>query len=183
MEDHKIIKGCKKREPRYQKMLLTKYAPMLMAVAMRYMKREDLAKDILQESWIKIFNAIDRYEDHKKLKGWLKTIVINTALSALRGKQATIIPIESYHSNSVESSDNIESRLNMEDLMDIIYDIPSPAKEVFMMNVIDGMSHKEIGKHMGITDSTSRVHLTNARKYLRKVFAESKELKAWIGKI
>ena len=51
------------------------------------------------------------------------------------------------------------------------------------MNVIDGMSHKEIGKNMGISDSTSRVHLTNARKYLRKVFAESKELKSWIGEI
>ena len=102
-------------------MLLTKYAPMLMAVAMRYMKREELAKDVLQESWIKIFNAIDRYEDHKKLKGWLKTIVINTALSALRGKQATIIPLESYQGMNVESSEHIESGLNMEDLMDIIY--------------------------------------------------------------
>ncbi len=183
MNDKKIIAGCQKCEPRYQRMLLKKYAPMLMAVAMRYMKKEAAAKDVLQDSWIKIFNAIDRYQDHQKLQSWLKTIVINTALSALRTRKATIISLEPNQTLGLSGGDEIESKLNMKDLMKVISEIPSPGREVFMMNIIDGMSHKEIGAQMGITESTSRVHLTNARKYLRKLFSESKELKTWIGNV
>ena len=156
---------------------------MLMSVAMRYMKIENAAEDVLQESWIKIFKAINRYEDHQKLQGWLKTIVINTALSELRTKKATIISLEPNQTLGLSQGEQIESKLNMEDLMKVISEIPSPSREVFMMNIIDGLSHKEIGAHMGITESTSRVHLTNARKYLRKLFSESKELKSWIGNV
>lgn len=162
-------------------MLLEKYSGSLMATAMRYMKDEAKAKDVLQESWIKIFKALAKYKDSDKLLSWLKTIVINTSLSALRSQKATIISIDQHDSNKLKCDASIESAINMKDLMKVIAEIPSPGREVFMMNILDGLSHKEIAGQMNISESTSRVHLTNARKYLRKVFSESKELKSWIG--
>lgn len=165
-------------------MLLDKYSPLLMGTAMRYLNDESSAKDALQDMWIKVFNNMDKYQDQNKLSGWIKTILINTILKRLKTKAHT----HTIHTdNCIELKGHqapvIESDLNMKDLMKIVHTVPPPGKEVFMMNVIDGMSHKEIAEIMNIKESTSRVHLTNARKYLRKIFSNSIELSAWTGRI
>ncbi len=184
MTDSKIIEGCLKNNPKYQKMLLEKYSPMLMGTAMRYLSDEAKAKDALQDTWIKVFNNMCKYQDQNKLSGWLKTILINTILKMKSTKSYThTIHTDDCINLKGHQAPVIESNLNMKDLMKIVHTVPPPAKDVFMMNVIDGLSHKEIAKVMNIKESTSRVHLTNARKYLRNIFSNSIELSAWTGRI
>lgn len=154
--------------------MLDKYSPMLMGTAMRYLSDDSLAKDALQETWIKVFNNIRGYKEEGKLGGWLKRILINTILQNKRKKNCLMLQ-ETMEHHSPQVAPQIESELNMNDIMKVIETVTSPAREVFMMSVIDGMSHKEISEVMGIAESTSRVHLTNARKYLRRVFNNRKE--------
>jgi RNA polymerase sigma-70 factor (ECF subfamily) len=173
--DQEIISGCKKHKAKYQKQLLEKYSGILMSTAMRYLKDESKALDALQETWIKVFNNIDKYEEEGKLQWWLKKVLINNILKT----KTKIIQLTDYDSENNDKAwilPSVESKLNMEDLMKIVNTVPSPAKEVFIMNIIDGMNHKEIAEILSIKESTSRVHLTNARKYLRQLFTNSKEI-------
>jgi len=173
--DKQIVEGCKKHQSKFQKMLLEKYSPILMGTAMRYLNDENSAKDALQDTWIKVFNNISKYKEEGKLHAWLKRILINTILKDKK-KTACISQEPTEMSDLIAIVPSIESDLNMQDMMKVVRSVPSPAKEVFLMNVMDGMSHKEIGKILNIAESTSRVHLTNARKFLRNIFSNSKEI-------
>ncbi len=175
MTDKTIIEGCKKHQAKYQKMLLEKYSPVLMATAMRYLKDSASAQDALQETWIKVFKNINRYQEEGKLGGWLKRILINTVLRA-KIKPTKDVELNATADYITTVRPDIESTLNVNDLMKVIETIPVPAKHVFMMNIIDGMSHREIAEVLNIKESTSRVHLTNARKYLKNILSQSKEM-------
>lgn len=175
MTDSTIVEGCKKHQAKFQQMLLEKYSPILMATAMRYLNDQNSAKDALQETWIKVFNNIEKYHEEGKLGGWLKRILINHILKEIQ-KMKCISHNEQDMNNHPIEMPAIETNLNMQDMMKVIHTVPTPAKEVFLMHVIDGMSHKEIADTMGIVESTSRVHLTNARKYLRNIFTNSQQI-------
>ena len=146
-----------------------------MATAMRYLHDEASAKDVLQETWIKVFNNINKYRDEGKLLAWLKRILINTTLGSMR-KTVSIVELNGAAVDHTMVTTNIENELNLADMMKKVQSTPSPAREVFLMYVIDGLSHKEIAIIMKIKESTSRVHLTNARKYLRRIFTNSQEM-------
>lgn len=175
MTDIEIVEGCKRYESKHQKMLLDKYSPHLMATAMRYVLDEAQAKDALQETWIKVFRNIDNYKEEGRLMYWLKKILVNTIISEKR-KNKPMVEINGHEPQNQQPG--AESKLNMQDMMKIIVKLPSPSKEVFMMKVMEGMKHKEIAEIMNITESTSRVHLTNARKLLRMMFANYNDLVA-----
>lgn len=172
-DDNQILKGCLKKDRKYQKILLEKYSPFLLSVALRYHKNSQEANDVLQETWIKAFNNIQQYQEGSNLKAWLTKILINNALKLIqKNKNRQVISCE--NAMQIESKIiSIEQDLAYKDLMLVVQKVKSPAKEIFMMYVIDGLSHKEIGEIMNIEQSTSRVHLTNARKALQRMLNPS----------
>jgi len=92
VDDSQLVKYCKEGKAKYQKMLLEKYSSRLLAVASRYVYDREEAKDILQDSWIKIFRAMldDSYNEEGKLMGWMTRIVINTALKNKNNTSARV---------------------------------------------------------------------------------------------
>ncbi len=175
MEDIKIIHGCLKNDRKYQRMLLDKYSSALMATALRYNCDTHTAKDMLQETWIKVFHGLKAYEEDGKLLAWMKRILINTILKSREKKTITIQDLDLWN-NDLESIQKTSDHLELEDMMKMIKSISSPAKEIFMMYVIDGFSHNEIGELMGIKASTSRVHLSNARKRLVEILKRNEQV-------
>ena len=175
MEDILIIKGCINNDRKYQKMLLEKYSSHLMATAMRYNCNEHTSKDMLQEMWIKVFTNLEKYNEEGKLLPWLKRILINTILRG-REKQRILTEEIKEWEKEIVSIDRADAALAMEDIMGMIRNISSPAREIFMMYVIDGFSHSEIAVLMNIKASTSRVHLSNARKKLVEILKKNKHL-------
>lgn len=175
MEDILIIKGCLNNDRKYQKILLEKYSPALMATAKRYQCDEHMAQDMLQETWIKVFRHISGYREDGKLLPWLKKVLINTILKSREKKVITTQEINDWDM-AIASLDHADAALQMEDIMTMISSISSPAKEIFMMYVIDGFNHKEIGEMIGIKASTSRVHLSNARKKLVEILKKNEQL-------
>ncbi|MEE9372886.1 MAG: sigma-70 family RNA polymerase sigma factor [Saprospiraceae bacterium] len=175
MEDVRIIQGCLNNDRKYQRMLLDKYSSALMATAKRYQCDNHTAKDMLQETWIKVFHGLNGYKEDGKLLPWLKRILINTILRS-REKKTIIIQNVAMWNDEIEGIASHSDPLEMEDIMKMIRSICSPAKEIFMMYVIDGFSHNEIGDMMGITASTSRVHLSNARKKLVEILKKNEQL-------
>jgi len=183
MTEQEIVKGCLKKESKYQHLLVVRYSPMLLTVSRRYTPQNIDPEDILQDAFIKIFGAIKQFDSKKgNLEIWMRKIVINTALKKLNKKCFT-------HEKSVDQFQDIQlapvaySHLEEEDVMALINTLPDGYRQVFNLNVIEDYSHKEIGKLLDIKESTSRSNLSKAKKILRMKLnnQEKQELWARIG--
>ena len=89
--DTDIIEGCILGNPRMQKMLYEKFAPKMFGVCLRYAGNEDDAKDILQDGFIKIFGNIDRFKGTGSFEGWIRRIIVNTAIEQFRKKNNLLV--------------------------------------------------------------------------------------------
>ena len=166
--EHKIITGCQAQNPLYQKELVLRYSGLLLSVARRYTVDHSLAKDIIQESLIKILKAIPDYQPTGSFEHWMKRIVINTALQKRKLKRFSfeLNGFENLPEKEIDPS--IYSTLGAEELIHLIQQLPEGYREIFNLHAIEGYSHAEIGALLNITESTSRSQLSRARTLLQK---------------
>ena len=128
------------------------------------------AEDVVQEAFIRIFANLKSFRNDGKgsLKAWMGKIVINTALQDLRKSHHRLKLLEVNEANNIELDAGIIDRLSEKELMGVIDDLPGGYREVFCLHVIDGYSHKEIGKMLGLEETSSRSRLSRAKGILRK---------------
>ena len=147
-----------------------RYASKLYAVCLRYTSDNDEAKDVLQEGFIKIFENLYTYKFEGSFEGWLRRIVVNTALE--RYKSRTILhKVEDIDKlTEMEMEPDVEDYLGLDVkiLMNTIKELPPKYKMVFNLFAIEGYSHKEISKVMKITEGTSKSNLARARLILQR---------------
>jgi len=129
------------------------------------------AEEILQDSWIDIFNGLSRYEDRGKFEGWLKTIVIRRAWKAIKKRKYVEELNDDYAKSSINMEKQIIDQMTCQEILNKLEIIPNGAREVFKMAVIDGYNHQEISEILDISPSTSRAHLSRARKILQKKYS------------
>lgn len=175
MTDEQIIDGCRKKDPRAQKALFEKYARTMLGVCIRYMKAQQEAEDVMQDAFIKVFEKFDKYNGEGSLEGWIKRIMVNTALDQLRKNKKT-----SYHLDVDEVSfmlpkdDMIIENLSAENLLKILDTIPEGYRVVFNLYAIEGYSHKEIAEQLGVSENTSKSQYSRAKAHLRKLLIDYK---------
>lgn len=163
-----LIKKCQAGKKASQYELVKQYSGMLLSVCRRYAKEDGMAKDILQETWIKIFGNINQYQPSGSFEGWMKKIAVRTALY-WNNKNFMIRETDLQNlARSPLISPEIYNQLDEEEIILLIQDLPEGFKAVFNLNIIEGYSHKEISALLGITESTSRSQLARARKILMK---------------
>lgn len=166
MSDTSIISGCKKGQESAYKALVEKYSPDLMAVCVRYMKDKEHAKDVLQDSLIKIIRNIDSYRDQGSFRNWLVTITVNTCLKEIKKYRhlEDISSILTEESREMSVTDD----LNIQDVLNLVNQLPDMQRLVFNLYAVEGYSHAEIASLLDIAESSSRVYLTRARQYLQQ---------------
>ena len=170
MTETEIIQKCKAYDKAAFKELVRVYSPALMSVCVRYMGDRHFAEDMLQESYIRIFNNILQYEAKGSFKSWLFRIAATTCLKELRKKQ---VIIDSEITDYDVSDSNETFTLDDESgILKIIEKLPLPYRLVFNLYVIEGYSHKEIAEMLGITEGTSKSQLARAKGILQKKVAE-----------
>lgn len=165
--EEEILKGCRKNKRQYQEILYRKYAKKMYGICLSYAGDRDMAQDILQESYIKIFKRIKDFKQEGSLEGWIRRIVSNTAIDHLRQQQR----IQKYISDKEEIKENsYESdalqNLQTEDVLDQVGRLPEGARVVFNLYALEGYTHKEIAKKLNITEGTSKSQFNRARKLL-----------------
>ena len=167
MTEIEIIKGCIQEDNKCQRELFQRYAGIMFAVCLRYARHRMEAEDLLQDAFIKVFNNISRFKGEGSFEGWIRRIVINTALKNYQKSsfQKERIGLEDFEESTIEPS--IYSALGEGELMDQIAKLPDGYRIVFNLYVIEGYSHKEIAETIGIGESTSRSQLVKARKMLQ----------------
>lgn len=176
LSDELLAEGCSRHDRKCQELLYKKYSSKMMGVCMGYTKDHDTAKDLLQESFIKVFNKIKDYNNEGSLEGWIRRIVVNTAIDYYR--KASKLYVANIDNRKTEPIDNlILDQFNNEDLLKLIRKLPEGYRIVFNLNVVEGYTHEEIAEKLGITESTSRSQLSRARKLLQDWILEMSDAK------
>jgi RNA polymerase sigma factor (sigma-70 family) len=166
----KIIKSCLAGNRRDQELLYRRFAGKLYAVCLQYAGSDDEARDILQEGFIKIFANLGQYKNEGSFEGWMRRIIVNTALEKFRNRHNL------YRIDDIDSIIEFESEPEKEDyadlqacdLLGLIRDLPPKYRMVFTLYAIEGYSHKEISDMMNISEGTSKSNLSRARFILQK---------------
>ena len=166
-DDKSLIEGCMKGKSLAQEKLFKKYYGLMLAVCLRYANDKSDAHDILQEGFIKIFSKINLFKFQGSFKGWMKRIMVNTAIDRYRKKTNEPYPVEINENLSLVESEDVISKLNSDDLLMLITKLPVGYRTVFNMYVIEGYSHKDIAKELNISENTSKSQLSRARSSLK----------------
>lgn len=173
MTDEDLVKECVSGNAIAQKKFYDLFARKMMGVCLRYSKDYEEAQDILQDGFVKIFNKLPAFESKGSLEGWVRRIMVNTALDAYRKakKHQNNVDVDSV-SYLLDSNDFTIESINADDLLKIIHSIPEGYRVVFNLFAIEGYSHKEIAERLGVTESTSKSQFSRAKKMLRKILIE-----------
>lgn len=162
-----IIACCAKNERSAQEKLYKMFQPKMMLVAMRYANDRSSAEDIVNMGFLKCFQKIDKYNYQGSFEGWLRKIVLRTALDSLRLN-------EKYNEKVVfvEKEEYIErdhgERMYYDQLIKLVETLPKTTKLVFNLSVMEGLQHKEIAELLGMSEGTSKWHLSEGRRILKE---------------
>lgn len=164
-----ILDQCVANDRAAQKKLYDLLIPYLSSVCRRYLRNRSDLEDALQETFINIFNKIDLYDPEKgKFKTWAVKIAINCSFK-LNEKMYKLKTMEFDSETSQQVVDpTVYSELSNEEMMNFLRSMPISWFEIFNMYVVEGFSHKEIGKILGIDKALSRQRLSRARKWLNE---------------
>ncbi len=164
---NELIQLCLDNDRLAQRKLFEAYAPKMIVVCRRYARHQAEAEDIMQEAFIKIFKNLDKYKREGSFEGWVRKIMVNTSLKYISRKHFTHekIMLESLPENALDPS--VFSKINEEQILDLIQELPDGYRHVFNLFAIEGYSHKEISKMLNIQESTSRSQLVKARRILQ----------------
>lgn len=170
MNDEALIQACVSGNEKAQFQLFERFAPKMMVVCLRYSENREMAEDVLQESFVKVFKNLKKFTNEGSLEGWIRRIVVNSSLDMIRKNK------KRKYDTQVENvtflapqNDFIEETLMADDLMKIINQMPSGYKVVFNLFAIEGYSHKEISETLKISENTSKSQYSRARAYLRDI--------------
>ncbi|MBN2680969.1 MAG: RNA polymerase sigma factor [Bacteroidales bacterium] len=174
LNEEQLIQGCIKNKRGAQKQLFDKYASVLLGVCMRYARNRDEAEDILQDGFVKIFMRIKQYTGKGSFEGWMKRVMVNTALSFYRQN------LKHYYHQDIDEVSELkfdeasmeESEFSEEEIMEIIKNLPDGFRIVFNLYAIEGYKHREIAELLGIDVNTSKSQYSRAKKMIQNRLLE-----------
>ena len=133
---------------------------------MRYAANRTDAEDILQMGFVKMFQKISDFKNEGSFEGWVRRIMVNTAIELYRKNARSLQTVELEGIVEVDDA-NALSQLAVKDLMQLVQNLPDGYRVVFNLYAIEGYSHKEIAEQLGISEGGSKSQLSRARNYLQ----------------
>lgn len=164
-----LVEGCKREDRSSQRKLYEEFYSYGISVCLRYSKSDEEALEILNDGFMKVFTKISRYDKDRSFKGWLRRILINTALDHYRKNEKFYNHKGTDSIKNSESDFSIEKHLAYEDLLLMIRQLSASYQLVFNLYTIDGYSHEEIADLLNISVGTSKSNLSRARANLRQM--------------
>lgn len=175
--DKELIEHCLENDPRAQEFLYKRFSRRMYGVCLRFARNSLEADDILQEGFIKVFSFLKDFRQEGSLEGWIRRIVVNTAINYYNSKQnewkeTSIDKAESYQSVSEDTLDKISTS----DILNLIQELPEGYRMVFNLYIIEGYNHQEIAEMLHISENTSKSQLSRARMTLQERLTKRKKL-------
>ncbi len=147
----------------------------MFGVCMRYVSDKDAVQDVVQEGFLKIFTNIEGYTSKGSFEGWMRRIMVNTSIDAIRRRKATGLVLgedksfEEVVDDGVEDDNDGEYTFTIKDVQHAMAKLSPVYRAVFNLYVFDNMTHQEIALKLGISVGTSKSNLAKARRNLRKI--------------
>lgn len=169
-DEKRLIDACKEHNPLAQKKLYELYAAKMIVVCKRYMGSQMAAEDVFHDGFIKVLTKISTFKGDSSIYTWMRTIMVRTALNALRSNAV----IQKYAQNAsdtleeVQNDSEIFSEFTTKELLAAIASLPDVYRIIFNMREVEGYEYSEIATEMNITESYARVCLARAKTMLRK---------------
>ena len=175
MKSHKelteaeIVHRCLQNDAPAQNELYRRYAGKMIGICMRYTHNREDANDVLQDGFVKVFLNLKSFKGEGSFEGWIKRIMINTALKHYQKnlKYKNESDIDAAFDLSFDN--RIISNMGVTELMKHVQNMPDGYRTIFNLYVIEGYQHNEIGDLLGISEGTSKSQLSRARNYLMEV--------------
>jgi RNA polymerase sigma factor (sigma-70 family) len=168
-----IIEGCINGDRKCQQKLYETFYGKMMIVCLRYCRDRDEALDIFQEAFIKVFKNLVRYGNKGSFEGWVRRIMVNTAIDHIRKnkklKEMVELKEEFVGAEQEGDAEDLLDKVSFKDLLNCVQDLSPAYRSVFNMYVMDGYSHKEIANELEISEGTSKSNLAKAKMNLKKL--------------
>ena len=168
MDYNRLVKDCLRSVPAAQKQLYDCFAEQMLGVCYRYTKSITDAEDILQDGFVKVFNHLHSYKNEGELGAWIRRIMVTTALNYLKKNKRYRADL-SFDSNDVlhpVADNDAEIKISAKELAELIRQLPTGYQTIFNLHAVEGYTHVEIGKMLGISEGTSRSQYSRARGLL-----------------
>jgi len=167
MDTQKLVKDCIREIPAAQRQLYDHFAETMLGICYRYTKSMDDAEDVLQDGFVKVFRNLGQYKYEGELGGWIRRIMVTTALNFLK-KNSRYNHEFSFDNENLHpvADDNPEIKMTGKELADLLRQLPIGYQTIFNLHAVEGFSHVEIGKMLGINEGTSRSQYARARALL-----------------
>ncbi len=175
-EELQLVEGCKIESRAAQKEVFSKLYSKLLSVCMRYADNSDEAKDTLQNGFIKVFKSIENYKGDGSFEGWIKRIVVNTAIDNYRRKKVKPLVVDTELTDRVgddmedsKEEMSIYQQIPTSAVLEAVQDLSPAYQTVFNLYVMEGYTHIEISELLNISVGTSKSNLSKARLNLQKM--------------
>jgi len=176
--DNDLVKECLEGNNQAKEELYRRFEGKMFGVCMSYAKNKMEAEDILHDGFMKVLLNLESFRGDGPLGGWIRRIMVNTALNHLRTQSGIndSIEIETIEDEELDHNKDIIGHINEKEMIRFIQDLPTGYRTVFNLYVVEGYSHKEIGDLLNISENTSKSQLSMARKTLQKKIMKEVEL-------
>jgi len=144
------------------------FSSKMFVVCLQYSNNYEEAKDNLQDGFVKVFSKLKQFKHEGSFEGWIRRIMVNTALEKFRQNKIKFIDNEVYEFKDSMSYENIESNISADDILKAMQQLSPQYRLVFNLYANEGYSHKEIAEKLNISIGTSKSNLSRARIILQK---------------
>lgn len=166
--EKKLIEECIAGNRKAQKQLYTQYNALFFTICLRYTQTREEAEDILITGFTSIFEALSMYKYQGSFEGWMKRIIINTAIDHYRTNRKHLLDVEIENIENLSNGNTeIYQKLEAKEILKKIQMMPEGYKQIFNLYAIEGYKHIEIAKLLQISESTSKSQYAKAKKWLQ----------------
>lgn len=162
-----LLDGCLKKRLEDQHKLYKHFYSYTMSICLRYAGNKYEAADILNDGFMKAFTHLHKFDGQKPFHLWLRRIMMNTAIDYYRSNLKYRNTYDLEEADHVGTEDTILAKLNYEDLLRLVQQLPPSYRTVFNLFAIDGYGHEEIATMLGISVGASKSNLFKARQKLQ----------------
>lgn len=165
-----LVEQCKANNRQAQLKLYRQYADGMFCVAMRFVKNEDDAEDVLQESFIKAFQKLEQFSGEVTFGAWLKRIVINKCLDFLKSKKVAFVELKEHTVRIADENDwTVADEVTADEAMQAMERLPDKYRYVVQMYLVEGLDHTEISGVLGLTETACRTRLMRGKGMLKEL--------------
>ena len=174
IDNKELINQCVKNKRSAQKYLYEQYFDAMFSIGRRYTNDDDKIIEWVNNGFLKVFKKMNTVRNPDALPGWIKSVVYRSILDGIRSEKRYWESVVFEIDYRMEADNKIVLDHDYELIKAEIQSLPDSSKQVFELFVFEGFSHKDIAKKVGISEGTSKWHLSNARSKLQELLVEKK---------